>query len=735
MPDHGPGAQPGSAPDHGPGSRPQAALGHGPASEHGPGDDSRPGRAVRGRRILFGGDYNPEQWDDDVLAEDDVLMRRARVTAATVGVFSWSCLEPEEGRYDFGWLDRTMDRLHAVGVRVVLATPTASPPPWFTVAHPDALPVTPEGTRLWHGSRDTYCVAAPAYRAAALRIATALAERYADHPALALWHLHNEYGTLCWCDHVAAAFRVWLRRRHGEGRDGLESLNQAWNTAFWSQRYTSWEHVLPPRATPYLHNPAQVLDFRRFFSDELLAAYREQRDAVRRFTPDVPVTTNFMLPDYQNLDFWRWSREVDVVAVDHYLATPDPEGRADLAFGADRARSFNGGRPWLLMEQAPNLVFDAGILRAKTPGRMLGDSLAYLARGSDAVMFFQWRPGRTGSEVHHSAMVPHAGADTRVFREVVELGETLGRLDEVVGSTLRADVAILWDADAWWALEAPGSPSPRMRYLDALRQAHHALWRAGVVTDFAHPEDDLSRYRLVLAPSAYLLSDAAAASLSAYVDGGGHLFVGCFSGVVDATGRTRLGGYPGGLRDVLGIRVEEFRPLADGEEVVLARAPAWPAEGRPDGAPDQSRDDAPDGARDGGLRGRLWSEYLHAPGAEVLAGYRGGVLDGQPAVTRNRWGTGTGWYCSTRLRDDDLAALLAEVGRAAGVAPTCPGLPEGVEAVRRLAPDGRSWLFAFNDSGAAVEVPARGVELLTGAVVTGAVEVQSGGVAVVRETG
>ena len=247
--------------------------------------------------LAFGGDYNPEQWDEPVWKEDDELMRRARVNLATVGVFSWALLEPEEGRYDFAWLDEHLDRLHANGVAVDLATPTASPPPWFTLAHPDALPVTPDGTRLVHGSRDTYCLTAPAYRGAAVRIASALAQRYGDHPALALWHVHNEYATLCWCEHTAAAFRGWLRARHGS----LDVLNEAWGTTFWSQRYTGWEQIVPPRATQWHRNPGQALDFRRFFSDEVIAAYREQRDAIRAHS-DRPVTTNLMharLPEHR----------------------------------------------------------------------------------------------------------------------------------------------------------------------------------------------------------------------------------------------------------------------------------------------------------------------------------------------------------------------------------------------------------------------------------------------------
>ncbi|UUU28595.1 beta-galactosidase [Streptomyces sp. CA-210063] len=285
--------------------------------------------------LAFGGDYNPEQWDEPVWKEDDELMRRARVNLATLGVFSWALLEPEEGRYDFAWLDAHIDRLHANGVTVDLATPTASPPPWFTLAHPDALAVRPDGTRLVHGSRDTYCLAAPAYRDAARRMASALAARYGDHPALALWHVHNEYGTLCYCEHTAAAFRVWLRARHGS----LDALNEAWGTAFWSQRYTSWEQVLPPRATQWHKNPGQALDFHRFWSDEIIAAYCEQRDAIRAHS-DRPVTTNLMLPAYQNVDLWVFARELDVVTCDQYPGAPGLAAAAD-----ERLHARLGGYP------------------------------------------------------------------------------------------------------------------------------------------------------------------------------------------------------------------------------------------------------------------------------------------------------------------------------------------------------------------------------------------------------
>ncbi|MFI5068140.1 MAG: beta-galactosidase [Streptosporangiales bacterium] len=655
--------------------------------------------------LWFGGDYNPEQWDEAVWAEDGRLMRAAGVNTATVGVFSWALLEPEEGRYDFGWLDATLDRLHRSGVQVILATPTASPPPWFTLAHPDAMPVTRDGVRLTHGSRDTYCAAAPAYRTAARRIAAALAARYAGHPALALWHVHNEYGTVCWCEHAATAFRNWLQRRYGPAEAGLRALNEAWGTAFWGQRYTAWEQVLPPRATQWLGNPSQLLDFRRFWSDELLAAFCEQRDAIRQHAPGTPVTTNFILPDYQVVDPWAWSREVDVVAVDHYLSGTGPDGHADIAFAADRARSWAAGRPWLLMEQATRLVYDGGRILSRAPGRMLTDTLGYLARGSDSVLFFQWRASRAGAEMYHSAMVPHAGPDSAAFREVVALGGAVRRLSEVAGSTVAAPAAVLLDADSWWALEARGLRGADISYLDEVRRAHAALWRAGTGCDFARPEGDLSGYRLVLAPALYLLTDQAAASLRDYVTGGGQLVVTFGSGIVDPAHQVRLGGYPGALRDLLGIRVEEFFPLPAAEPVPLSTGEA----------------------------GTAWSELLQSTGAEVLARYAAGPLAGQPAITRNRAGTGSAWYLSTRLEDTALDRVIGEAAAAAELAPVLPGLRPGVEAARRRGAAGQSWLFVLNHTAQPAVIAVCGRELLSGAVVAGRLEVAPGGVAVVRE--
>jgi beta-galactosidase len=655
--------------------------------------------------LSYGGDYNPEQWPAATWREDAKLMAEAGVTLVTVGVFSWAWLEPAEGHYEFGWLDEVVGLLAEHDIKVDLATATASPPPWFSRAYPQTLPVDADGRRLSYGSRQAYCPSSPIYRAAATRLAEQLATRYGQHPALALWHVGNEYGchvSRCYCDVSAAAFRTWLRRRYA---DDLDALNAAWGTAFWSQRYTDWDQVLPPRATPSFGNPTQALDFRRFASDELLDCYRAERDVLHRLTPDVPVTTNLMTGMFWDLDYWSWAPELDVVSTDHYLRGELPAPHVDLAFAADLTRSLAGGQPWLLMEHSTSAVNWQPRNLAKTPGQLRRNSLGHVARGSDGAMFFQWRASVAGAEKFHSGMVPHAGTDTKVWREVVELGHHLGALAEVAGAPVeRPPVALLLDWSSLWAGALPAHPTVDLDAAGELKSWHAALYRAGVTADFAHPAADLSAYPLVLAPALYLLDDAGAANLRRYVEGGGCLVVGPFSGVVDEHDHVR----PGRLRDLLGVWVEEFHPL--------------PAAGTVD--------------LDDGGTGRIWTELTHVDGATVEvryaaepAAYPAGELAGAPALTRHGYGQGQVWYLTTL---PDAATLDRWISR---IGDLPPAEWTGVEAIRRRHPSGPSYLFLINHGADDVTGPGTGTDLLTGTAAEGTVRVPARGVVVLREKG
>jgi beta-galactosidase len=657
-----------------------------------------PGRL---RALAFGGDYNPEQWPESIWHEDIALMREAGVSMVTLGVFSWSVLEPAAGEYDFDWLDRVFELLHDAGIFVDLATPTASPPPWFSRAYPDSLPVTFDGTVLGIGARESFCPSSPHYRQAAARIAGALAERYGDHPALALWHVHNEYGSHvgpCYCDASAAAFRGWLRDRYGT----IDALNDAWGTTFWSQVYGDWEEVTAPRRAPMPVNPAQQLDFMRFSSAEYRECYRLERDVIRGLSPGVPVTTNFMATSCRHLDYWSWADEVDVVSNNHYLIAEDPDNHVQLAMNADLSRGLAHGRPWLLLEHSTGAVNWQPRNLAKAPGEMRRNSLAHVARGSDGALFFQWRASRFGGEKFHSAMIPHAGTDSRIWREVVALGADVGALAEIAGSTITADVAIVWDWEAWWGLELEFRPTIDLNYQERIRAYYEAFWNANVTVDFVHAASELDPYRLVVVPSLYMVPEPVARNLTGYAERGGRLLVSFFSGLVDENDTIPPGPHPGALRDLLGLRIEEFHPLAAGDGVTV----------------------------DGGLQANVWSELVILDGARAERRFVDGPDAGEPAVTRHAVGAGEAWYVATRLDRDGLREVLAPVLGAAGVVPPS-GLPAGVEVVERRAGD-RAYLFLINHGDTDARVAASGHDLLTGTDHAGETVVPAGAVRVLR---
>src|SRR5690554_4745606 len=440
--------------------------------------------------IAYGGDYNPEQWPRDVWDEDVALMREAGVTMVNIGMFSWAMLEPEEGVFDFGWLDHLIDLLHANGISVDLGTPTASPPAWFFATYPQARVVDKNGVVQGFGARGMASHASPEYRQAAARIAGELARRYGTHPAVVMWHVHNEYGVPVGEDfspRAVVAFQQWLRNRYGT----LDALNAAWGTAFWGQRYGRWEHVVAPAATPSVVNPALELDWARFTDDQLRECFRLERDAIRAHATQ-PITTNVMAHQSWNTDLWKWAQEMDIVSDDHYLWSPDPDAHVALALSADLTRSVARGRPWILMEHSTSAVNWQGRNIAKRPGEMRRNALTHLGRGADAISFFQWRASRSGAEKFHSAMLPHAGTGSRVFREVVQLGDHLGALGELQDSRVRAQVAVLYDWESLWAQDLEWRPSDDLQFRERMRAYYERLWRDGIQVDFAHPDDDLS---------------------------------------------------------------------------------------------------------------------------------------------------------------------------------------------------------------------------------------------------
>jgi beta-galactosidase len=628
--------------------------------------------------LAFGGDWNPEQWDPSVWDEDLRLMRKANVNLVTVGVFSWALLEPSPERYEFGWLDSVLDKCADAGISVDLATGTASPPPWMGYLWPESLPVDDTGVRLSYGARQQYCPSSSVYRERAVALAERVATRYADNDAVVMWHVGNEYGAhtpRCWCPTSAEAFREWLAERY----HSLDGLNDAWATSFWSQRFSDWAEVIPPRRTPYFPNPTQQLDFKRFSSDAMLALFTGERDVIRRHSPgDKPITTNFMR-FFPHADYWKWASAEDVVSDDWYPDLADPLSHVEGAAGADLMRSLGGGRPWLLMEQAVSAINWRAINPPKASGEYRRWSLQQVAHGADAVLHFQWRAAVGGAEKWHSGMLPHAGPRTRTWRSVVELGEELRSLQSIAGAGTNADIAIALDWNSWWALELDSRPSTHLSLVTIIRQWYQPLWERGFSIDFVDPEADLSGYRLALIPQLYLASDAAGSRVIDAADSGTTVVIGFFSGAVDEADHVRTGGYPAQWQDLLGLWVEEYRPLRPGQSVALVSHDGCVAEPHP--------------------RGNDWTEHVHVTDAEPILSYAEGDLAGSAAVTRRSVpgnDSTTAWYISTGLDPSVLAGILLHAAAGSGARPILETIPPPDIEVACRETEGQNFLFLLN---------------------------------------
>ncbi len=609
-------------------------------------------------RLYFGGDYNPEQWPKEVWKNDIELMQKANVNLVSLGIFSWANIEISDGNYQFGWLDEIMDLLHEGGISVDLATATASPPAWLSAAHPEILPVNFDGVRLEFGGRQAYCAASKVYQQKAAALTEQIAKRYAKHPAVVMWHVNNEYGChapYCYCDASKAAFVQWLQKKYAS----LDELNASWGTDFWSQRYRNWDDIPAPKRTPDgTHpNPGAQIDFRRFSSEITLELFKTERDIIKKYDSVNPVTTNFMsMKGTHAMDYFAWAKEVDFVSTDHYLAQHDIENHIDLAQMADLTRGFADGKQWLLMEHSSSAVNWQPRNYAKTPGQEKRNAMSFVARGSQGAMYFQWRQSQAGSERFHSAMVPHGGENTRVYREVAELGKLLSDHPELSKhATDKAEVAIVFDYEQFWAMMQANLPTEDLSYPDTVAAWYRALYKEGIQADFVPANVDaatLADYKLVLMPMVHMLSDAEEQVFTSYAQNGGNLVVGYFSNIADRTLRVKLGGYGGSLvKDVIGLYVEEFYPLRE-STVKLSN----------------------------GFEAKLWAELSALNGAEVVAEFSSGQAQGQAAIVKRNLGASTAWYQGTELTDDSQRKFFRDIAKQLGLAVIDS---ESTEVVRR----------------------------------------------------
>ncbi|MGI6567300.1 MAG: beta-galactosidase [Firmicutes bacterium] len=658
-------------------------------------------------KIWYGGDYNPDQWPSEIWQEDMRLFKLAHIDVASLPIFSWSLLQPEEERYEFGWLDEILDLMAKNGIYACLATSTAAHPAWMARRYPDVLRVDFQGRKRRFGIRHNSCPNSPTYRHYSSLLAGKLAERYKDHPTLVAWHVSNEYGGECYCDNCARAFRVWLQRRYGS----LDEVNERWNTRFWNHTFYDWDEIVPPNIltehTSELDHTRTAfqgisLDYQRFMSDSLLECYKLEYEAIKKHTPDIKVTTNFM-GTYKPLNYFAWAPYLDVISWDNY-----PSNRSDMstiALRHDLMRGLKEGQPFMLMEQTPSQVNWQAHNALKRPGAMRLWSYQAVAHGADTVMFFQLRQSRGACEKFHGAVISHAGHEnTRVFRECAQLGKELAELgDAIVDSRLEAKAAILFDWENWWALEFSMGPTIDLKYLPQIEKYYRACWSQNIPVDIISPAMSMDKYDVVMAPAAYLLQPGYAARVEEFVAKGGTFLTTFFSGIVDENDRVVLGGHPGELRKVVGVWVEETDPLfPDMRNAIVV----------PDSFPELA----------GNHTAGLICDLIHAETAEVVGTYDKDFYSGRPALTRNKFGDGWAWYVASDPEQSFVNRLVGYLCSQKGIEPALE-TPEGVEVTKRHK-DGRTITFVLNHNDETTEVDLDGEiyrDLLTGQTLTGRV--------------
>lgn len=632
-------------------------------------------------KIYHGGDYNPEQWIKypKVLEEDIRLMKLAKCNVMTIGIFSWASIEPEEGVYNFEWLDNILDKLYENEIYFILSTPSGARPAWMSKKYPEVLRVMPNRIRNLHGERHNHCYTSPIYRKKVSDINSKLAERYSNHPGILAWHISNEYGGECHCELCQSEFRKWLKRKY----KSLDNLNEAWWATFWSHTYTEWSQIESPAPHGEMCTHGLNLDWKRFVTDQTVEFYKNEIKPLKEKNPQLKVTTNFM-ELYNGLNYWKFKDVIDVVSWDNYPTWHSEKGdeyiAAKTAFVHDINRSILDGRPFMLMESTPSSTNWQDISKLKKPGMHILSSIQAVAHGADTVQYFQWRKSRGSSEKFHGSVVDHCGHEnTRVFREVSKLGNMLNELDEIIGTTVEAEVAIIFDWENRWAInDSQGPRNIGIRYEDTVLDYYIPFWKSGVPVDVISMDCDFSKYKIVVAPMLYMVREGVAERLESFVKNGGVLVSTYLSGITDENDLCFLGGFPGPLRKIFGIWSEEIDALYDSEinHVVFKNENILKINGE---------------FQIGDL-----CEIIECEGADTLATYKSDFYRGKPAITVNNFGVGRAYYIASRskgnLNLELINALIKEkrIRRVLDVE-----LPKGVIVQERCDNENR-YIFLMN---------------------------------------
>ena len=666
------------------------------------------------KRILYGGDYNPNQWGKEIWKEDMRIFKDARINSATINVFSWAKIQPSEEIYNFTELDEIIDMLSRENYDIVLATSTGALPAWMVKRYPEVARTDYEGRHHKFGQRHNACPNSPVFQKFASRLAGKLAERYGDNPHVTCWHISNEYGGECYCENCEKAFRVWLRGKY----QTLDELNKAWNTEFWGHTIYDWDEVVLPdalgdgiedAAEPHMTAFAGLsIDYCRFNSDGMLNNFKMEKEAIRKFDKETPITTN-MMGTFKGLDYFKWAKEMDVISWDNYPSYNTPWSL--VAMKHDLMRGLKD-QPFMLMEQTPSQQNWQPYNSLKRPGQMRAQSYQTMAHGADTIQFFQLRRSVGGCEKFHGAVIAHAGTEnTRVFREVKQLGEELERLSDMIpGSVNEAEVGVIFDWDNYWALEYTSGPSISLKYVDQIHRYYRYFYEKNIGTSMIPVDADFSKYKMVVAPVLYMVKPGMKEALEEYVKNGGILVTTYMSGIVGESDNVYLGGYPGPLKEMAGVWVEEIDALAPEQHNIVTFK---------------------DGSRS---KCKIVGDLMHLEGAESLGEYTEDFYAGMPAVTRHSYGKGKLYYIGTCMEEDGIAKILSMAVEDAGAEPVA-GAGNGLEIVKRNR-EGKSFYFVMNFRDEELEIPeefAGKTDLLSGNAVGKGEKLPKFGVKIVVE--
>lgn len=660
---------------------------------------------VKFDQLLYGGDYNPEQWLDnpEILKEDIRMMKKACINTVSLGIFAWSKLEPREGVYNFEWLSEIIDRLYENGISVNLATPSGARPHWLADRYPEVLRVNADGSRNHFGMRHNHCYTSPVYRNKVRKLNQRLAARFDSHPGVILWHVSNEYGGECYCPLCQQAFREWLKKRYGS----IEELNRKWYTAFWSHAYDNFDQVEPPMPTGESSIHGLYLDWKRFVSDQVIDFFQKEVEALREAGAKKPVTTNFMY-QFKDYNYYKLAQYVDVVSWDNYPTwhrKPEYLTAMDTGMQHDMMRSMKKA-PFLLMESCPAPTNWQPVNKLRRPGMVEAASLQAIAHGSDSVMYFQIRKGRGGFEKFHGAVIDHYGKeDDRTYQECCQVGENLIKLSECNHTSTKADVAVIFDWENWWAIEESKGPRNQgMHYQETVEKSYYAFRKQGLNVDLLDMEQPLEGYRIIAAPMVYMFRAGFENKVRKFVEEGGIFILTYWSGVVDENDLCFLGGTPGGLMDVMGLRSTEIDGLYDGEKNQLCPV---------------SMDISFSKKIDVLSLKKIYScehlcQLVNVNTAMPLMVYGDEFYQGTPALTVNQYGKGKAYYVCADAEQSFYDDFYCDICREVGVNAVIPcSIPKGVEVTTREE-KGAQYIFIqnFNRTEVLLPISSRDYEVI-----------------------